>query len=89
MIFTPDTINHSLLVIAMGEPEAIPENKGLVRIRHFNARWEVRRTNENEIGITYYLTVNPAGSISPGISNMFVTKGPFQTFSNLAELLTR
>ena len=89
MSFAPDTINHTLLVTAIGEPDAVPVNKGLVRIRYFNARWEVRKTNENEIGITYYLTVNPAGSISPGISNMFVTKGPFETFNNLAGLLRK
>jgi len=89
MSLVPDTNNHTLVVTAIGEPNAVPVNKGLVRIEYFNARWEVRKTNENEIGITYYLTVNPAGSISPGISNMFVTKGPFETFNNLAGLLRR
>ena len=81
-----DSINHTLLVTAVGVPEAVPVNKGLVRIQNFNARWEVR-TESSQIGITYYLQLNPAGSISPSISNMFVTKGPFETFNNLAGLL--
>jgi len=89
MSFAPDTINHTLIVTATGEPDAVPLNKGLVRIPYFSARWEVTKINENEIGIIYYLTVNPGGSISPGISNMFVTKGPFETFNNLAELLRK
>ena len=89
MSLVPDTINNALTVTAIGEPDAVPLNKGLVRIRYFQAKWEVKETNENEIAITYYLTVNPAGSISPGISNMFVTKGPFETFNNLAGLLRR
>ena len=89
MSLLPDSIDHTLIVTATGEPDAVPENKGLVRIPYFNARWEVRKINENEIGITYYLTVNPGGSISAGISNMFVTKGPFETFNNLAGLLRR
>ena len=87
MSFNLDTVNHSLLVTAVGEPDAVPVNEGIVRIRYFNARWEVKTDSTNRIAITYYLTVNPAGSISPGISNMFVTKGPFETFNNLAGLL--
>jgi hypothetical protein len=82
-----DSINHTLLVTAVGVPEAVPVNKGLVRIQDFNARWEVRSESSHQIGITYYLQLNPAGSISPSISNMFVTKGPFETFNNLAGIL--
>jgi hypothetical protein len=82
-----DSINQTLLVTAVGVPDAVPLNKGLVRIRDFNARWEVRSESSHQIGITYYLQLNPAGSISPSISNMFVTKGPFETFNNLAGLL--
>ncbi len=89
MSLVPDTINHTLLVTAIGEPNAVPLNNGLVRIQYFNARWEVKKINENEISILYYLTVNPAGNISPGISNMFVTKGPYETFNNLAGLLRK
>ena len=89
MSFAADTVNQTLLVTAVGEPDAVPANKGLVRIRYFNAKWEVKKINDNEIEITYYLTVNPAGSVSPGISNMFVTKGPFETFSNLSALLQK
>ena len=87
MNFNLDSINNYLLVSAVGEPDAVPVKNGIVRIRHFNARWEVRPQTPNQIAITYYLTVNPSGSISPGISNMFVSKGPFETFNNLAGLL--
>jgi len=87
MHFSQDPTNHSLVVTAVGVPDAIPVNRGIVRIRYFNARWEVRSESPNEIAITYFLTINPAGNISPGISNMFVTRGPFETFNNLAGLL--
>jgi hypothetical protein len=87
MSFDLDTISQSLLVTAVGVPDAVPENEATERIRHFNARWEVKTDSLNHLAITYYLTVNPSGNISPAISNMFVTKGPFETFNNLAALL--
>jgi START domain len=87
MNFNMDSVNNYLVVTAVGEPEAVPVKEGIVRIRQFNGRWEVKSQPSNQIAITYYLTVNPAGSVSPGITNMFVAKGPFETFNNLAGLL--
>jgi hypothetical protein len=87
MKFDIDTINNTLKVTAKGKPDAIPEKKGIVRIQDFNATWEVQDDHKNHLVIRYFLSVNPGGSVSPGINNMFITKGPFQTFNNLSALL--
>ena len=42
-----------------------------------------------KIRIVYVLQVDPGGNISPAISNLFVTKGPFETFNNLSRLLVK
>jgi hypothetical protein len=39
------------------------------------------------IHINYEVEVDPGGSIPGWIANMFVDKGPFETFSNLAKKL--
>ena len=87
MRFQPDSSGKNMLVTQVGEPNITAVNNGIVRISELNATWEVKEDPANHINITYYLNVNPAGSISSGVSNMFVTKGPFNTFSNLAQLL--
>jgi hypothetical protein len=87
MHFDFDSLGNSLKVKATGEPDAAPEVSGKVRIRKFNGDWDVRSDGANTITIFYVLEVNPGGNISPGISNLFVTKGPFETFNNLAKLL--
>ena len=87
MHLQPDSSRKNMLVTQVGEPNAIAVTKGIVRISELNARWEVKEEHPNQVSITYYLTVNPSGSISSGVSNMFVTKGPFTTFSNLSQLL--
>jgi hypothetical protein len=83
-----DTIN-TLKVIATGVPDAIPSKKGIVRIRTFNAIWNVKSIGNNQLLIQYFLNVHPGGNVSPAISNMFVSKGPFQTFKNLSVLLKK
>lgn len=87
MSFDLDTINHKLKVLAVGMPDSLPVKKGLVRIQKFRAAWNVQYDGTGKIRIDYFLAVNPGGNIPAGISNMFVAKGPFETFSNLSKVL--
>jgi hypothetical protein len=82
-----DTKNNTLKVYAVGIPNAIPEKKGIVRIPYFNAFWDVKSEGRNKLNITYLLKMDPGGSVPASVTNMFVSKGPFQTFTNLSELL--
>lgn len=82
-----DQKNNSLRVNANGIPNAIPEKKGIVRIPYFNALWDVKSDGKNRLNITYVLKMDPGGSVPAGVTNMFISKGPYETFNNLAGLL--
>lgn len=82
-----DDKNNTLKVNATGIPNAMSEKKGIVRIPYFNAVWDVKSDGKNKINITYILKMDPGGSVPAGVTNMFISKGPYETFSNLAELL--
>ena len=62
MSFYYDSTSGDLIVTAVGVPDAVPVNNGIVRIKDFHARWEVKPLDINQIAITYYL-VESAGSI--------------------------
>jgi hypothetical protein len=89
MHFELDEVRNMLNVKATGEPDAAPEVSGKVRIRKFDGNWNVKFDGANRITIVYLLEVDPGGNISPGISNLFVTKGPFETFNNLSRVLKK
>ncbi|GEO08138.1 START domain-containing protein [Segetibacter aerophilus] len=89
MVLNPDVKNNSLKVSAAGIPNAIPEKKGIVRIPYFNASWDVKSDGKNKLNITYILKMDPGGSVPAGVTNMFVSKGPFETFNNLSEMLKK
>ena len=82
-----DTKNNTLKVYASGIPNALPEKKGIVRIPYFNAFWDVKLDAKNKLNITYILRMDPGGSVPASVTNMFVSKGPFETFNNLSEML--
>ena len=87
MKITGDYKNNTLKVVAANAPNAIAEKKGIVRIPYFNATWDVKYDGANKLSIIYFLKMDPGGSVSPSVTNLFISKGPFETFTNLAELL--
>ena len=84
-----DVKNNTLKVTAVGVPKAIPEKKGVVRIPYFNSWWDVKYDGKNSLKITYFLEVDPGGSVPAWITNMFAAKGPFETFSSLSQILKK
>lgn len=82
-----NTKNNTLKVTASGEPNAFPKQKGVVRLKYFNCSWDVKYVGKNKISIIYFLKMDPSGNVPPAVTNMFITKGPYETFENLSRLL--
>ena len=87
MLFDKNSLSNQLTVKATGVKKEVPEQSGKVRVPYFNGLWEVTQTDEQHISIHYRLSVDPGGSVPSWAYNMFVSKGPYKTFNNLAELL--
>jgi hypothetical protein len=76
-------------VLSRNEPDFLPAIKGLVRIPYYKAIWEVKLLEKNKIAITYFLDIQPGGALPAWVVNMFISTGPYETFSKLAELLKK
>jgi hypothetical protein len=87
MLFEKTAAGNQLTVKATGVKDEAPEQDGKVRVPYFNGLWEVTRADDNHITIHYQLSVDPGGSVPAWAYNMFVSKGPYKTFNNLAGLL--
>lgn len=77
----------AVIITTVGEPNAIPVNKGKVRVKHFYGKWDIKQTSNNKLSIDYYLDVDPSGSIPAWIINSFISKGPYETLVKLSGLL--
>ena len=82
-----DTLDRFLDVVETGEPGYIPENSGIVRIPRLYINWHVTMPYKNKLSIVYILEVEPGGSLPAWIVNMFVDKGPFESFKKLQGVL--
>jgi len=84
LVIYPETADSILTITTIGEPDRLPNNSGQVRIRKFSGIWKVKTLSAQQIEIDYILNVDPSGSVPPWLVNMFVSKGPYETFSKLA-----
>jgi len=83
------SIDSTLTVTTTGVPDRLPINDGLIRIRKFSGIWKVIPLSATQLQIDYLLSVDPNGSLPPWLVNLFVSKGPFETFLRLAEKLAQ
>jgi len=77
----------SINVESVALPNFIPAKENLVRVPMSNEKWIITPLANQRIKINYFLQINPGGALPPVLVNLFVAKGPYETFTNLKELL--
>jgi len=84
-----DSLPKFLTITGKGEPDLLPPIVSRVRVPHYKAYWKVTMPTANSIQISYLLEIDPGGAIPAWIANSFADKGPFETFSNIAEQMIK
>lgn len=74
---------NTVTIASHAEPSFIPEKNGIVRVKASSAQWTMTAIGNGQIKIDYVVQFDPAGSVPAWLTNMFVTKGPYETFSQL------
>jgi len=82
-----NSASKSINVESIALPNFIPPKEKLVRVPMSNEKWIITSLANQKIKINYVLQIDPGGALPPMLVNLFVTKGPYETFSNLKELL--
>lgn len=61
----------------------VPEKKNIVRVSRSSGKWIITPLPNRSVRIDYTLETDPGGSIPAWLVNLFVTKGPLETFRKL------
>ena len=84
-----DSLPKFLIISGTGEPNFIPEILSKVRVPHYLAKWKVTMPAPQTIRISYVLEADPGGSIPTWLANIFIDKGPYETFKKLSVMLVK
>ena len=67
----------------------LPEKKDIVRVTRSEGKWVIRPVGKGHIRVEYTLRTDPGGELPAWIFNLFVTKGPVESFEKLKEQLKK
>jgi hypothetical protein len=67
----------------------MPPKPGIVRVPSSNVVWTVTPIDHDHIKIDYEAEADPGGSVPAFIVNMFLAKGPYETFKKLQAMVDR
>ena len=83
--------SHSRVVTIYGPvfPDYLPVKKDIVRVRRSEGKWIISPLAKGRIKVEYTLRVDPGGDLPAWLVNLFVTKGPFESFKKLKEQLQK
>jgi hypothetical protein len=80
----------SIQIEAEALPGFVPLKEDVVRVLRSNETWIVTNGKEEQkMTIKYFLQIDPGGSLPPLLVNLFVTRGPIESFESLKELLKK
>ena len=85
----PNPSSNSIQVESTALPDFIPPKANLVRVPLSNETWIITPLAEQKIKVHYYLQFDPGGVLPPLLVNLFISKGPYETFTNLREILKK
>jgi hypothetical protein len=70
-------------------PDFVPVKEGIVRVTRSAGKWVITPLEPHHVKIMYTLRLDPGGDLPAWLFNMFVTKGPTESFKNLKEQLKK
>lgn len=88
MNIVQDAVSKVLSVNIDNAENKIPVKSGTVRVPASSVRWKVTPLKGALLSIEYFGQADPGGSVPGWVANPFTTKGPFETFKRLRQLIT-
>lgn len=64
-------------------PDYVPAKKDIIRVKASEGKWIIAPTGKGYIRVEYTLRTDPGGDLPAWLFNLFVTKGPVESFENL------
>jgi hypothetical protein len=82
---TQHPVTKVVTVSAITVQNYVMPKTGIIRVPLSTVTWTVTPVAKNQIAIEYIAQADPGGSIPAWVTNMFCTKGPYETFKKLRE----
>ncbi|HXB95523.1 MAG TPA: START domain-containing protein, partial [Puia sp.] len=86
---TQDSVTKVVTIDGPTVADYLPPKKDIVRVTQSEGKWVITPVGKDHVRIEYTLRTDPGGDIPAWLFNLFVTKGPTESFGNLKEQLKK
>lgn len=86
---TRDETTGVIDITVAAEPDFIPVEDGIVRVRKANGNWKLEPIAPDKTRITFTMHLEPGGGIPEWIINARVVASPFEALTNLRGLVAK
>jgi hypothetical protein len=83
------TAPNTVTIVMSPENGYLPEKEGIVRAKNFSSTWTLTALGDGRVKAEYILHMDPGGAAPAGLVNMFITRGPYDTFMRLREMVNK
>jgi hypothetical protein len=80
---TYDSVRREKVVFAKPLPGAVPEKKGIVRIKNYWQKWTLTEIHENTVHAVLEGYVDPGGNIPAWLYNMVIVETPLNVMGGI------
>jgi START domain len=77
--------NKVMTINSKNVDDYLPVEESIVRVKYSKVSWIVTPLNDSRFNVEYRLQMDPGGSIPAWLLNLFISKGPFESFTKLKE----
>ena len=85
MTLTQNFENKVMTVESQNVDDYLPVEKSIVRVKYSKVTWIVTPLNDARFRVEYRLQMDPGGSMPAWLLNLFISKGPLESFTKLKE----
>ncbi len=78
-----DPITRRIVATSIAQPDLLPENKGVIRMRNAHTSWTLLPGPGGWTYVEYYIYSDPGGSLPDWLINMALEVGPLETIKNI------
>ncbi len=85
LTLSQNPLSKIIVVNVENNPDLLPQKRNLIRVMQSAGKWVITPTTEHTINVEYSLFTDPGGNMPAWLINMFITKGPLESFKKLKE----
>lgn len=85
-IVTQDPATKEVTIVSKAVEDYYPVQKDIVRVKQFEAIWKLVPKTNGEVETIYNIKTDPGGYVPAWLVNMFIDKGPINSFTGLRNL---